>query len=337
MTRTLFLISLSLGLIFIPSLVFAQVPGVDLRIDNGNGTSAKYVTRTAPASVTLSWTSTNVQTSSCAASGGYGNGWVGAKPASGRETIVDIPVSSTYTPYNFMLECSSNVGIYTYPVGDVVQVDVVDPSAASIASIYPTSVLSAGTTEISVRGSGFKSSMSILLSGYTDGGHSYSTTLNAAYFSPNLVRLTIPPSVEVGNYQISLTEFGKAPSNRASLRVEKAKSSLPSSKTTTALNNRAPIMDPVSFPATFSLGQPLRLSLSASDPDDDNLSWFIDWGDGKFSTSEGFNTSTGLPIACPATKIGTTFDSEHTWYRTGNYTVKITVLDCKGGSDSKTF
>jgi hypothetical protein len=74
-------------------------------------------------------------------------------------------------------------------------------------------------------------------------------------------------------------------------------------------------------PSIIQPGQAVNFSWTATDPDNDNLGWNINWGDG-----------TGMAHTCPLPISQNTFSSQHTWATAGNYTVKVTVDDCRGGN-----
>ncbi|HEY9584591.1 MAG TPA: peptidoglycan-binding protein [Candidatus Paceibacterota bacterium] len=83
------------------------------------------------------------------------------------------------------------------------------------------------------------------------------------------------------------------------------------------------------IPSNIQPGQAVNISLSATDPDNDDLSWSVDWGEGIgeiSSCSVGGKTGTGW-----------SFNKSHSWAQAGTYQVKVTVSDCRGGSDSYTF
>lgn len=76
-------------------------------------------------------------------------------------------------------------------------------------------------------------------------------------------------------------------------------------------------------------GQSVNFSWIATDPDNDDLSWSVDWGD------------SGGAGACSPVRSQTgarwNYTTSHAWARAGTYQVKATVSDCVGGSDSSTF
>lgn len=89
----------------------------------------------------------------------------------------------------------------------------------------------------------------------------------------------------------------------------------------------------IGFPAIqtgIQPGQSVNISLSATDSDNDDLSWSVDWGEniGEVSSCSSVRRQTGT---------GWTFSKSHSWATAGVYKVKITVSDCVGGSDSYSF
>ncbi len=69
-----------------------------------------------------------------------------------------------------------------------------------------------------------------------------------------------------------------------------------------------------------SVNSPIVLNFKAKDPGGSNLSWSINWGDGK-----------GVPLVCPSSFPNNTFSVSHTWSTVGTYNVKLNVSNCKGG------
>ena len=95
--------------------------------------------------------------------------------------------------------------------------------------------------------------------------------------------------------------------------------------------NSSPVINGLpAVPSTIVIGQSVKFGWNATDADGDNLSWSVDWGDGI-----------GTGVACmapnPQNKENWTFAASHAWSVPGAYTVKATVSDCRGGSDSHTF
>ena len=98
------------------------------------------------------------------------------------------------------------------------------------------------------------------------------------------------------------------------------------------VNNSSPkIVGFPAIPTNIQPGQTVNISLSATDANNDDLSWSVDWGDGPSATSScPVNPSIG-------TGQGWNYSTSHVWNTAGNYTVTVYVTDCKGGSDSNSF
>jgi len=94
-------------------------------------------------------------------------------------------------------------------------------------------------------------------------------------------------------------------------------------KPVTPVQNSLKIVGSPAIPANIQIGQTVSLSWTAVDSNNDNLVWSVDYGD-----------STGMAGTCPANTANPTFSTNHSWSNSGTYTVKVTVSDCKGNSDS---
>lgn len=92
------------------------------------------------------------------------------------------------------------------------------------------------------------------------------------------------------------------------------------------IRNRPPILNSTTIPRDIHVGQPATFSFSATDPDNDNLSWGISWGD-----------ATGEAGTCPSPFPNTTYSPTHTWNTAGVYRVQYSVSDCRGGTASGNF
>lgn len=66
----------------------------------------------------------------------------------------------------------------------------------------------------------------------------------------------------------------------------------------------------------------------AKDPDGNNLTWSIDYGDGAGG---------GFGFSCPARFPNNSLSVNHTWNKPGIYEVKLAVSNCKGGIASASF
>ena len=63
------------------------------------------------------------------------------------------------------------------------------------------------------------------------------------------------------------------------------------------------------------------LDFTATDADNDDLSWTINWGDSQIEVDP-----------CPSNfqqKQGWTYNPSHIWNTAGAYNVKVTVSDCR--------
>ncbi|HBA46148.1 hypothetical protein A2W67_02125 [Candidatus Nomurabacteria bacterium RIFCSPLOWO2_02_40_28] len=108
------------------------------------------------------------------------------------------------------------------------------------------------------------------------------------------------------------------------------------------LTNNPPKIVSSTIQATILAEQSASFNFTATDLENDDLSWSVDWGDyakysGIYGTSGG---STG--IACPVGGVkqnGTNynFSPSYTWASVGNYEVTVSVSDCRGGTDSLKF
>jgi len=80
------------------------------------------------------------------------------------------------------------------------------------------------------------------------------------------------------------------------------------------------------LPCSTLTGTPAVFNFKASDPDNDNLSWYINWGDTESVSKK-----------CPSSFPNTLFSASHTWPTAGTYNVKLGVSDCNGGDTEATF
>ena len=98
----------------------------------------------------------------------------------------------------------------------------------------------------------------------------------------------------------------------------------------TPANQSPKIISTPAIPTNIQPNQSVNFSWSATDADNDNLSWAVSWGDG-----------TGGASTCqtPNPKNGQNWEhsTSHTWSKAGIYTVKATVNDCNEGSDIDSF
>ena len=96
--------------------------------------------------------------------------------------------------------------------------------------------------------------------------------------------------------------------------------------------NSSPKLGPIAVLANISVGQSVNFNFSATDANNDDLSWSIDWG-------ESGPTSAGTCMVNPPAGTGQNWNyaASHAWATASTYTVKVIVSDCKGGSDSSSF
>lgn len=96
----------------------------------------------------------------------------------------------------------------------------------------------------------------------------------------------------------------------------------------------------IGFPAiseNIQPGQMVNFSWTATDPDNDYLAWSIDWGDniGQEGTCPVYSdqaSSGGIKSSSSPT-----LTTSHSWSSSGIYMIKVTVSDCRGGTDSNSF
>jgi peptidoglycan hydrolase-like protein with peptidoglycan-binding domain len=96
-------------------------------------------------------------------------------------------------------------------------------------------------------------------------------------------------------------------------------------------NNSPVIQAGPTVPYNLFTGQLTAFNWTATDADNDDLSWSVNWGDGPLSTT----TCSTLPN--PQNQQNWDFTYGHTWANRGTYTVTATVSDCRGGSDTQSF
>ncbi len=94
------------------------------------------------------------------------------------------------------------------------------------------------------------------------------------------------------------------------------------------LNASPDIVSSMTVPSTILPGQVVNLGWKASDADNDDLSWQVDFGD---------SASMGTPCQIPHLQNGKdrVFQTNHAWSQAGTYQINVSVSDCVGGSDSE--
>jgi len=113
---------------------------------------------------------------------------------------------------------------------------------------------------------------------------------------------------------------------------QSAKTSLSVNVGSTTTINHNPVMGPSAILANIQAGQSVNFNFSATDADNDDLSWSTNWGD---------NTPVGIG-ACSTSGnkqagAGWNYAIQHTWNTAGTYTVKVNVSDCRGGTADTSF
>ena len=83
-------------------------------------------------------------------------------------------------------------------------------------------------------------------------------------------------------------------------------------------NNTPPSTPVIEGPAKAKTGTPVKYTVSSTDPDGDNVSYLIDWGD---------NTSSGWLGPYPS---GVGKNLSHTWAKQGSYTIQCKARDDAG-------
>ena len=94
--------------------------------------------------------------------------------------------------------------------------------------------------------------------------------------------------------------------------------------------NSNPVLGLIAVPESVNVGQSVNFNFSATDVDNDNLSWGVSWGDNR---GEGM----ACPVLNPEQKQDWTYNTSHTWDMAGTYNVKVSVSDCRGGTASTSF
>ena len=90
-------------------------------------------------------------------------------------------------------------------------------------------------------------------------------------------------------------------------------------------SNLPPVIDGVSGPTTLNVGEMGTWSVKAHDPENGNLSYLVNWGDGVNSGSTGTVATSPMSVSASQT---TTFT--HSYSTAGAYKVMFTVTDNKG-------
>ncbi len=81
------------------------------------------------------------------------------------------------------------------------------------------------------------------------------------------------------------------------------------------MNDTQPTLPTITGDATGHVRRTYDYTITATDPDNDTLQYYVDWGDGTFT-----NWTTPSPSGHPITQ-------SHTWKKRGTYTVKVKARD----------
>jgi len=129
-------------------------------------------------------------------------------------------------------------------------------------------------------------------------------------------------SIPIGSYTIQVCQTGTTICDSSDSYFK-----IVASDTTT---NSSPIINGLpAIPVGINVGQSVSFSWHATDADNDNLSWSVDWGnEGSVATCQ-INPPKG-------TGQNWNYTASHTWTSPGTYTVRATASDCRGGSNGHT-
>ncbi len=86
--------------------------------------------------------------------------------------------------------------------------------------------------------------------------------------------------------------------------------------TTQAIINNPPSTPTISGPSSGKVNTILTFVLKSTDPDGDDVRYFIDWGDGRKTTTSFYKSGEGVSV-------------EHTWNSIGKYVIKVQAEDEK--------
>lgn len=78
---------------------------------------------------------------------------------------------------------------------------------------------------------------------------------------------------------------------------------------------------------SINIKTPVVFNFKAIDPDGNNLTWSVDWGDKTF----------GLSFSCPSNLPNSKLSVNHSWASEGTYNVRLGVSNCKGGEAQASF
>lgn len=184
-------------------------------------------------------------------------------------------------------------------------------------------------TEVSVRGFGFTGDNTVNFgNGYIK--HVYSQDNKTLRFNiPSELDLCAPGSqvcalglekIQPGEYKFNITNIYGS-SNTKTFTVL--------GKGIDPVENHAPkIVGGIGYVGILMPGEVANFSWLAEDADNDDLSWIIDWGDGR--------SEVGARSDCRQGRNGWTFKGTHSWAKEGTYKVVATVTDCANAKAVRT-
>jgi hypothetical protein len=110
------------------------------------------------------------------------------------------------------------------------------------------------------------------------------------------------------------------------LRVLDSKDGIGIGKTTVTIKttNTPPITPTITGPTTGNINTDYSYTITATDPDNNNIRYVIDWNDGTTKTTSTFSAS------------GTRYATTHKWKTNGVFTIKVNAEDDNGGISGTT-
>lgn len=105
------------------------------------------------------------------------------------------------------------------------------------------------------------------------------------------------------------------------LRVLDSENGIGIDKTTVTIQatNTPPTTPTITGPTTGNVNTDYSYTVTATDPDNNNIRYVIDWGDGTTKTTSTFGAS------------GTSYTTSHQWTTSGVYTIKVNAEDDNSG------
>ena len=136
--------------------------------------------------------------------------------------------------------------------------------------------------------------------------------------------IAIPSNVPVGAYTLEIKTYVNG-----TLVMDSSDSYFKIVSETST--NSFPKIGPFSIPNNITAGQSTSFTFSATDADNDDLFWSVDWG-------EGVGSGSACPVNPPSgTGQNWSYSAPHTWNQAGTYLIQVYVNDCRGGSASTAF